>query len=216
VSYTVTSGPATVSGSTLTITGAGSVTVQATQAGNSNYAAATAVSVTFTVNPSTQTISFPNPGTQTNGVAPITLSATASSGLAVSYTVTSGPATVSGSTLTITGVGSVTVQATQAGTANYAAATPVSVTFTVNSAVVHSVTLSWTESSGSVSGYNVYRSTQSGAGYTVVNSSLIPSPSYTDGIVSCGQTYYYVVTAVSTSGVESAYSAQVSAVIPAS
>ena len=76
-----------------------------------NYAAATPVSITFTVNPAAQTISFPNPGTQTFGVSPITLTATASSGLAVSYTVTSGPATVSGSKLTITGAGSVTVQA---------------------------------------------------------------------------------------------------------
>ena len=62
--------------------------------------------------PAAQTITFPNPGTQTFGVPPITLTATASSGLAVSYTVTSGPATVSGSKLTITGAGSVTVQAT--------------------------------------------------------------------------------------------------------
>jgi len=135
VSYTVTSGPATVSGSVLTITGAGSVTVQASQAGNSNYSAAAPVSVTFTVNQATQTITFPNPGAQTYGVAPITLTATATSSLSVSYTVTSGPATVSGSVLTITGVGSVTVQASQAGNANYSAATPVSVTFTVNQAM---------------------------------------------------------------------------------
>jgi len=80
--------------------------VQATQTGNGNYAAATPVSVTFTVNPGAQSITFPNPGTQTYGVAPISLTATATSGLVVSYAVTSGPATVSGSTLTITGAGS--------------------------------------------------------------------------------------------------------------
>jgi subtilase family serine protease len=134
VTYSVTSGPATVSGSTLTITGAGSVTVQASQAGNSTYAAATPVSVTFTVNQEPQTIAFPNPGTQTYGAGAVTLAATASSGLAVTYSVTSGPATVSGSTLTITGAGLVTVQASQAGNTNYLAATPVSVTFTVNQA----------------------------------------------------------------------------------
>jgi hypothetical protein len=132
VSYAVTAGPATVSGSTLTITGAGSVTVQATQAGNVNFLAATPVSVTFTVNQEAQTITFTNPGTQTFGVAPITLVATATSSLPVSFAVTAGPATVSGSTLTITGAGSVTVQATQAGNVNFLAATPVSVTFTVN------------------------------------------------------------------------------------
>ena len=84
------------------------------------------------MNQATQTITFPNPGAQTYAVAPITLTATATSGLPVSYTVTSGPATVSGSTLTITGVGTVTVQATQAGNTNYSAATPVSDTFTVS------------------------------------------------------------------------------------
>jgi hypothetical protein len=83
-----------------------------------------------------QTITFPNPGPQTYGVAPLGLTATASSGLAVSYAVTSGPATVKGSTLTITGAGSVTVQATQPGNSNWVAATPASVTFAVNQKVL--------------------------------------------------------------------------------
>ncbi len=80
-----------------------------------------------------QTINFPNPGTQTYGVAPFALTATASSGLAVSYAVISGPASVSIiGTLTITGAGSVTVQATQGGDGTYAAATPVNMTFMVS------------------------------------------------------------------------------------
>ena len=83
---------------------------------------------------STQTITFPQPTTPvTNGTTPVTLTATASSGLAVTYTVTSGPAAVSGSTLTYTGVGTVMVTATQAGNSQYAAATPVSVTIVVQS-----------------------------------------------------------------------------------
>ena len=81
-----------------------------------------------------QTITFPPIATQTYPVAPITLNATASSGLTVSYSVTAGPAIVSGNILTITGGGSVTVQATQAGNASYSAATPVSQTFPVNQA----------------------------------------------------------------------------------
>lgn len=81
-----------------------------------------------------QTITFSNPGTLTYGVGSITLTASASSGLPVSYAVLSGPATVSGNTLTITGAGSITVQATQSGNSSYAAATPVSVTFIVNKA----------------------------------------------------------------------------------
>ncbi len=135
VSYAVTSGPATLNGSTLTITGAGSVTVQASQSGNATYSAAIPVSVTFTVSELTQTITFPNPGTQVYGAAPIVLTASASSKLPVSYAVTSGPATVNGSKLTITGAGSVTLQASQTGNATYSAAIPVSVTFTVNQEV---------------------------------------------------------------------------------
>jgi len=109
----------------------GTVVLQASQAANGNYTAGTQ-NASFTVSVAAQTISFPNPGTQTYGVAPITLTANATSGLTVTYSVTSGSAWVEGKSLTITGAGSVTVQASQAGNANYSAATPVSVTFTVN------------------------------------------------------------------------------------
>ncbi len=57
------------------------------------------------------------------------LTASASSGLAVTYSV-SGPATVSGTTLTVTGPGAVTVTAAQAGNVDYAAATNVAQSFT--------------------------------------------------------------------------------------
>ncbi len=110
---------------------AGKDTITASYSGSATYAASSG-STTLTVNPATQTITFPNPGAQTYGVAPITLTATATSGLPVSYTVTSGPATVSGTVLTITGAGTVIVQAAQAGNTEYAAATPVSDTFTVS------------------------------------------------------------------------------------
>ena len=92
----------------------------------------------------TQTITFPTIPTQTYSVAPLTLNATASSGLTVSYAVTSGPAFVSGNTLTITGAGSVAVQASQIGNATYLAATPVSQTFTVNQATPN---ISWSNPS---------------------------------------------------------------------
>ena len=83
-----------------------------------------------------QTIIFSALGDQTYGVAPIQLAATASSGLTVSYTVISGPATVIGSWLTITGAGVVTVRAAQTGNSGYAAASPVSQSFTVNKATL--------------------------------------------------------------------------------
>ncbi len=86
--------------------------------------------------PQPQTITFPNPGTQSYGVAPITLTATASSGLPVTYSVISGPAIVSGNVLRITGAGSVTVEADQSGDSNWLPASPVQDSFTVNPAVL--------------------------------------------------------------------------------
>ena len=79
-----------------------------------------------------QTINFPNPGSQTYGAVPITLRAMASSGLQITYRVTSGPATVAGSTLTITGAGTVVVLADQPGSSRWAPADPVQVSFTVS------------------------------------------------------------------------------------
>ncbi len=82
----------------------------------------------------TQTITFPNPGPVTYGVSPITLTASATSGWPVAYTVISGPATVAGNVLTITGAGSVVVEADQSGNTDYAAAAPKQDTITVNKA----------------------------------------------------------------------------------
>lgn len=80
------------------------------------------------------TITFNKLNPSTFGSGPITLTATASSGLPVSYSVVSGPATVAGNTLTITGVGTVTIQATQPGNGTYVAASPVDETLAVNPA----------------------------------------------------------------------------------
>jgi hypothetical protein len=80
-----------------------------------------------------QTITFNALTAMTYGSSStLALNATASSGLAVSYTVVSGPGTVSGNTLTITGAGSIVIQANQAGDATYNPASPVSQTLVVN------------------------------------------------------------------------------------
>jgi hypothetical protein len=135
VTFSVVSGPGTVSGNTLTVTGAGTIVVAANQAGNSTYAAAPQVTHNIVVNQASQTINFTAPASPvTYGVSPISLSATASSGLAVTFSVISGPGTVSGSTLTITGVGTVVVAANQAGNANYTAAAQVTQSVVVNAA----------------------------------------------------------------------------------
>ncbi len=130
-----TTGVCTVSGTTATFVTPGTCTIQASQAGNDTWAAATPVSRSFTVDatPLTpQLITFNFPGTQTVGTA-LTLSATASSGLAVSFaSQTTSVCTVSGTTATFATAGTCIIQALQAGNGSWAAATPVSQSFTVN------------------------------------------------------------------------------------
>jgi hypothetical protein len=89
-----------------------------------------------------------------------------------------------------------------------------SVTGTGTPAPQHSVALSWTASTSTVIGYNVYRGTQAGGPYVALNGAADASTSYSDSAVQAGQTYFYVVTAVDGSGNESVYSNQAQAVVP--
>jgi RHS repeat-associated protein len=135
ITYSVISGPATISGSVVTLTGAGAVVLRASQAAAGSYASGT-LNATFTVASEAQTITFAAPASPVNyGAAPITLSASSTSGLTVVFSVLSGPASISGSTLTITGAGTVVVAADQSGNTNYAIATEVTRSITVNKGV---------------------------------------------------------------------------------
>jgi len=136
VSFTSqTASVCTVTGSTVTLAAAGACTIQATQAGNTNYAAAASVNQTFTVTPESQTISFGALANQAYGTAPFSLTATASSGLPVTFTSLASPlCSVSGKTVTIITTGTCTIQATQAGNASYSAAPAVIQSFTVTPA----------------------------------------------------------------------------------
>jgi hypothetical protein len=88
----------------------------------------------LTIAPVGQTITFQQGNVFTNN-GPIQLQGSSSSSLPVAYSVVSGPATINGSTLTLNGFpGTVTLQATQAGNANYSAALPVTLTFNVTAA----------------------------------------------------------------------------------
>jgi hypothetical protein len=80
--------------------------------------------------------------------------------------------------------------------------------------VTHSVTLTWTASTSVVSGYNVYRSSVSGGPYTKLNSAPVAPTTYVDSTVQASTTYFYVVTSVDASNVESAYSTEVSVTVP--
>ena len=130
-----TPGACTVTGAIVTLVAGGTCTVQATQAGNVFYAAATPVNQSFNVTQANQTINFAAPANQVLSTPSFMLIATASSGLAVSFTSsTPGVCTVAGATVTLVATGTCTIQATQAGNATYAAATPVSRSFTVSKA----------------------------------------------------------------------------------
>lgn len=78
-----------------------------------------------------QSIVFTAPATVYAGQSPLTLSAYAASGLPVTLSVVSGPASMAGNVLTLNGTGTVKVQATQAGNGLYNAAPPLTRTLTV-------------------------------------------------------------------------------------
>jgi len=133
-----TSGACSVSGTTLTFTGVGNCVIDANQAGNGSYSAAPQVQQTVVINQASQTITgFNPPSTYTYGSGTITLSATGgASGNAVTFTITNGTCgTLSGtnnSTLTITGICTLTVAANQAGSTDYLAATQVTANIAVS------------------------------------------------------------------------------------
>ena len=137
--------------------------------------------------------------TATGGGTPVTLSPTQTLALVTQFS-----PTVAGSVS-----GSISIASSAIGSP-----ATVSLSGTGIAPVQHSVALSWTASTSTVSGYNVYRGTASGGPYTRINSSLVGTLSYTDSTVQSSTTYYYVTTAVDASGNESAYSNEVPASIP--
>jgi len=126
VNVKVKSGPATISGNTVSLTGAGTVVLVASQGGNSSYLPSAEVTTSFLVSKGLQSIVFGTLANHTFGDAPITLNATVNSALPVSYTSSSTNVSISGNTLKILGVGTTTIIASQAGDSNWNTAFPVS------------------------------------------------------------------------------------------
>jgi N-acetylneuraminic acid mutarotase len=136
VSFAVLSGPASISGSKLTFTGAGPVVIAASQPGNSDYLAAPQVTGTVIVSKAEQVISLaPLPSSVAYGVRPLALSATTTSGLPVTFSVISGPGLISGPELAVTGAGTIVIAANQSGNSDYLAG-QVTQTITVSKAVL--------------------------------------------------------------------------------
>jgi hypothetical protein len=130
ITFNVDSGPGEIHSGQLTFTGEGVVQVSAAQAGNDNYLAATTKVCTILVGKAAQSIVFTLP-TSALRTDSVTLTATATSGLPVTYTLMSGPGSIVGGTLSFTAPGIVRVMASQAGDARYAVAENVERTITI-------------------------------------------------------------------------------------
>lgn len=131
LTLSIVSGPATVDGKTITPTGVGPIVVRATAEGNSNYDDPEPVERTFTIIKAPQEITFEEILPKKSDDAPFPVIASSTSELPVSFTIDSGPATVDGNTVTLTGAGTVSITARQEGNSIYEAAPDVTQTFTV-------------------------------------------------------------------------------------
>lgn len=163
---------------------------------------------------SNQNITITNSGNTSVTISQVSESGTAFTltGAATPVTLTAGQKMTFGVEFSPTNTGSDTGKVTV--TSN-ATGSPVTISLSgTGVSTSYTATLTWAASTSTVSGYNVYRSTASGTGYAKINSGLVVGATYNDTTVANGITYYYVVTAVDSSGVESVYSNQATAVVP--
>jgi hypothetical protein len=218
-------------------TGAGSVsgkiTVTSTAVGSPTIIdlSATAAAASIQLTPSATSLSFGNVAVGSSGTSQLTVKSTGNTNASISKVTVSGTGFVLGSsaaglTLDPTQSESYTVDfdpkatGSVAGTltiTSNAANSPMNIALSgsgVTAAAKHTVALAWDRSSSTVTGYFVYRSSKPSGPYTQLNSTPEANPTYSDGTVSNGQVYYYYVTAVNSSNIQSADSNQVSVTIP--
>lgn len=129
-------GVCALSGSTVSFVGAGTCAVRAEQAGNGSYAAAAQVQQSFDVAraPQTITITSTAPGPVDRRSPPYAITAAASSGLPVTFSVAPGSedsCSLSGSTVTFAKKGDCVLRAHQAGSGSYLPAPQVQQTVVV-------------------------------------------------------------------------------------
>jgi len=127
ISYSVLSGPATLSGATLTLTGAGTVSVQASQLAAGSFSA-TAQRASFTVAPATSTLTITSSSNPILLQNPLTLTASTASTATGTVTFMDGTAALGSATLTngvaaytssALAVGSHVITASYSGDANF-------------------------------------------------------------------------------------------------
>ncbi len=203
ITYSIVSGPATINGNTVTITGAGAVVIEASQAASGNYAAAT-VTTSFTVASEVPTLTFATipPTDYVDGNPPFTVSASSQSSGAVTYSIVSGPATINGGSVTVTGAGLVVIQASQAASGNYAAATATTSFTAVYSIPVATSLVGSTASPAFGASINLVPTFSGGtakigslgSGSSDITSSAVSGSSYATPAITSAKTYTLTVT----------------------
>jgi formylglycine-generating enzyme required for sulfatase activity len=121
---------AVVNGTSVTVLGAGTTTITASQAGDANWQSATPVSQTLVINKASQSILF---SSITNQIAssPFSPSASSSSAVSVNFSVVNGPAVITNGQCVFTNIGTVVLAANQSGNSNYLAAPQATQSFQV-------------------------------------------------------------------------------------
>jgi hypothetical protein len=192
----------------------------------------TAAAATVQLTPSATSLSFGSVNVGSSGTGQLTVKSTGNANASISNVAVTGTGFVLGSS-----GGSVILDPnqSQAYTVNFnpkaagsltgtltitsnAANSPLNIALSgtgVAPAAEHTVALTWEPSTSSVTGYFVYRGSKPSGPFTQLNSSPESSPSYSDSSVTSGQVYYYFVTAVNSSNIQSADSNEVSVTIPA-
>lgn len=163
----------------------------------------------------TQTVKISNTGTASATITQDAVTGTAfSTGLTTPLTLGAGQSVTATIVFTPTTAGGLSGALSLSGNGVSLLTIPLSGTG-VNP-VSHSVDISWVASlTSALQGYNVYRGTTSGGPYARISPSLSSTTLlFTDTTVVSGGHYFYVVTDVNTSGVESAASNEVAVTIP--
>jgi Abnormal spindle-like microcephaly-assoc'd, ASPM-SPD-2-Hydin len=185
----------------------------------------TGVAATFLLGANPSSIAFGNVSIGNNKSMNVTLTNNGNSNITVSGVTPTGTGITtsgvsSGLTLTPNQTATLTVMFTPTTNGTFPGSVSVASNATNSPAVIsltassYIVALNWTAStSGDVVSYNVYRGTVSGS-YTILNSAPVTTTQFTDTSVVNNVTYFYVVTAVDSSGIQSSDSNQATIPIP--
>ena len=143
--YSIVNGPATIINNSIHLLGtAGMVTLRARQTGSDIYHSAVEAFESFIVNLTAQQIDFPAIQNKLDNDPPFAISASSNSNLNIEFDIISGPATIAGNLISLTGgIGNVVVEATQDGNSTWAEAMAIQRTFVVSQLPLLNQEITW-------------------------------------------------------------------------